>query len=160
MKESLKRFYVDVAKRVSLLSHAEKLKVGAIAVKDGRIIGEGVNGTPIGWEDNICEYKIYQHEELPGSESYPYIDDTGIRYRLKTKEYVLHAEANCIMKMARHGQSTKDAFLFCNIAPCMECAKLISMAEIKKVYYAEEYRNRNGLEFLMKCNIEVEKIDE
>lgn len=157
MKSSLLEFYMSTAVNVSLLSHAKKLKVGAIAVRDGRILSEGINGTPTGWMDNVCEDKIYESVEQNKMKFYPFSDENGC-YRLTTKYNVIHAEANCIMKMVKHGQSAYGATLFCNIAPCIECSKLIVMAGFKQVYYMDEYTNRNAIEFLETCGIIVEKL--
>lgn len=157
MKPSLIYFHMDVAQRVALLSHAQKLKVGAIAVQDGRIVGEGVNGTPVGWKDNICEDKIYEFQENSKDFEYLYVDKQG-KYRLKTRDVVVHAEANCILKMAKHGQPTKGVVMFCNIAPCVECAKMIAMAEFKKVYYLNEYKTNNGINLLKDCGVLVQKV--
>lgn len=157
MNKNLLDFYMDIAVRASLLSHANKLKVGAIAVKDGRILSEGVNGTPIGWIDNICEEKIYASREQNYGAFYPYTDEYG-HYRLVTKYNVIHAEANCIMKMAKYGQSAYGATMFCNIAPCIECAKMLVMSGFERVYYLDEYKNQTGIDLLETCGIIVEKL--
>ena len=119
MKEKFKQAYMDVAERVAQLSHAQRAKVGAIIVKDDRIISIGYNGMPSGWE-NACE-------------------EDG-----KTKPQVLHAETNAIAKLAQSSESGKDAILFCTHLPCIECAKLIYQSGIKEVYYREEYNAAKG----------------
>ena len=126
--------YLDLAKRIALMSHAEKRKVGAIAVKNNNILSFGFNGTPTGFP-NKCE------------------DDYN-----KTLSYVIHAEANAILKLARDGESGNGSSLFCTHAPCIHCAKLVHGAGINKVYYRHSYRDTIGLDFLEKCNIEIEKI--
>lgn len=132
--------YMDTAERFAQLSSAKRLHVGAVVVKDHRIISIGYNGTPTGW-DNACEEVIEQHED--GGQI------------TQTKPEVIHAEANAVAKLARDGESGKDATLFCTHAPCIECAKLIYGAGIKKVFYRDVYKNTLGVDFLRKCNIET-----
>ena len=134
---------MDVADRFSRLSSAKRLQVGAIVVKDDRIISIGYNGMPSGW-DNDCE-NIIQHS-----------DDTT---SLKTKPEVLHAESNAIAKLARSSESGDGATLFVTHQPCMECAKLIYQSGIKEVYYAHPYRLNDGLDFLQKSKINVTKVE-
>jgi dCMP deaminase len=143
MKEKFIDAYMDVADRFSRLSSAKRLQVGAIVVKDDRIISIGYNGMPSGW-DNNCE-DVVQHS-----------DDTT---SLKTKPEVLHAESNAIAKLARSLESGEGATLFVTHQPCMECAKLIYQSGIKAVYYAHPYRLNNGLDFLQKSNINVTKVE-
>ena len=142
MKKKWVDAFMDTAERFAELSSAKRLKVGAVVVKDNRIISIGYNGMPAGWT-NECEDEI----------RYP--DAEGVT--LKTKDEVIHAEANAILKLARDGESGNGADLFCTHAPCINCAKLIYGAGIKKVYYRESYRDTFGTDFLSKCNIEVEK---
>ena len=130
---------MDTAKRFAQLSTAKRLQVGAIVVKDDRIISIGYNGTPPGW-DNNCEYTI---DDAMGY-------DTG-----KTKPEVIHAEANAIAKLAKSTESGKDATMFLTHAPCVDCAKQIFTAGINKLYYREQYRSTDGIDFLKKCNVEV-----
>ena len=151
--------YMDTAKRFAELSHAKRLQVGAIVVKDDRIISIGYNGMPAGW-DNNCETKEWwdpKLEDLHPDELeslYPYTeksDEDGSyigRYRLKTKPEVLHAETNAIAKLARSGESGLDGDLFVTHAPCLDCAKLIYQAGIKRVFFGTYYRDRAGLDFL------------
>ena len=144
MKEKFVDAYMDVADRFSRLSSAKRLQVGAIVVKDDRIISIGYNGMPSGW-DNNCEDEI----------RYP--DAEGVT--LKTKPEVLHAESNAIAKLARSSESGDGATLFVTHQPCMECAKLIYQSGIKAVYYAHPYRLNDGLDFLQKSNINVTKVE-
>ena len=134
--------FMDTAERFAQLSSAVRLKVGAVVVKDNRIISIGYNGTPAGWT-NECEHQVQ------GADDSVY---------LKTKDEVIHAEANAVAKLARAGDSGLGASLFCTHAPCVQCAKLIYGAGINKVYYRNSYRNDDGIEFLNKCNIDVEKV--
>lgn len=164
MKNKFVQAHMKVADIYSQLSSAKRLQVGAIVVKDNRVISIGYNGMPAGW-DNQCEYKDYDISRtldgnyFPGSaEIYPDMDDTG-RYKLTTKPEVIHAEANAIAKLARTHESGLDADMFITHAPCMECAKLIYGAGIKKVFYRHQYRNTDGVDFLNKCNIGVEQVD-
>lgn len=164
MKKKFVQAYIDIAHRFAKLSAARRLKVGAIIVKDDRIISIGYNGMPAGWE-NDCEYKQYDLSKdidgnyFPDPENhYPYTDDTG-RYALKTKPEVLHAEMNALMKLARSNESGDQASLFVTHAPCMDCAKGIFQAGIKEIFYTDEYRSNEGLLFLKRCDIKIEKID-
>lgn len=141
--------YIDTAERFAQLSSARRLKVGSIIVKENRIISIGYNGMPAGW-DNNCEDVFVQkrHDSLE--------DDVV----LKTKPEVIHAEANAISKLARDGESGKEAHMYITHAPCIECAKLIYGAGIRKVYYKHTYRDTAGLDFLIKCGITTTQIGE
>ena len=147
MKQKWIDAFMDTAERFAELSSAKRLKVGAVVVKDNRIISIGYNGMPAGWT-NVCEEEIGH-----------VLDDCGniVEFRTKTKDEVIHAEANAILKLARDGESGNGADLFCTHAPCINCAKLIYGAGVRKVYYRESYRDTLGTDFLTKCNIEVEK---
>nr|WP_262601884.1 dCMP deaminase family protein [Chryseobacterium sp. 6424] len=116
------------------LSHCKRKKVGALIVKDRMIISDGYNGTPSGFE-NCCE------------------DGTG-----KTHWYVLHAEANAILKLAGSTQSAKDATLYLTLSPCKECSKLALQAGIKKIVYIDDYSDNSGIEFLKNHGIRILKI--
>lgn len=142
MKQKWIDAFMDTAERFAQLSSATRLKVGAVIVKDNRIISIGYNGTPAGW-DNLCE-DIVQLS-----------DDT---VTTKTKDEVIHAEANAISKLARSNDSGLGSDMFISHAPCVHCAKLIYGAGISKVYYRQSYRDTDGIDFLTKCNIEVEKV--
>ena len=133
MKQKFIDAYMDVAERFSQLSSAKRLNVGAIVVKDDRIISIGYNGMPSGW-DNVCE-----HEG-------------------KTKAEVLHAESNAIAKLARSPESGEGASIFITHSPCIDCAKLIYQSGIATVYYKNDYRSTQGLDFLNKSGIKVLKI--
>ena len=134
---------MDIAQRTAELSHAKRLHVGAIVVKDDRIISIGYNGMPAGW-DNNCEDKVW---------------DNGGDYELKSKPEVLHAETNAIAKLARSTESGLDSDLFVTHAPCLDCAKLIYQAGIKQVWFRTAYRDSAGVEFLKTSGIKVEKLD-
>lgn len=142
MKQKWIEAFIDTAERFAQLSSAKRLKVGAVVVKDNRIISIGYNGMPSGWT-NECE-EIIQHS-----------DDT---ISLKTKDEVIHAEANAISKLARDGEAGSGSSMFCTHAPCVSCAKLIYGAGITKVYYRDSYKDEVGLEFLAACNIELEQV--
>jgi dCMP deaminase len=144
MKQKWIDAFMDTAERFAQLSSAKRLHVGAVVVKDNRIISIGYNGMPSGW-DNTCEEIIEVHE------------DGGVV--TKTKDEVIHAEANAISKLAKSGDSGDKADLFCTHAPCVHCAKIIYGAGIKKVFYRNSYRDELGLEFLQKCGIDIEKTD-
>lgn len=160
-------YYMGLADNTAKLSSARRLQVGCVIVRDQHILATGYNGTPTGW-DNDCEDPIWDNtaggwldpEEF--EELYPYegyLPEAGqvVRYNLKTKPEVLHAESNGLMKIARSTESSFGATLFCTHAPCMECSKLIYQAGIKKVYYRDAYRSTEGIDFLTKGGIEVEQ---
>lgn len=144
MKYKFVSAYMDTAFRFAELSSAVRLKVGAIVVKDDRIISIGYNGTPSGW-DNECEYK---HYSLGNPND----------FELKTKPEVLHAESNAITKLARSSESGLAADLFVTHSPCVECAKLIFQSGIKRVFYANAYRDESGITFLKDSGVEVIKV--
>ncbi len=123
--------YLRIAKEWGQLSYCQRKKVGAIIVKDRMIISDGYNGTPSGFE-NCCE------------------DDQNM-----TKWYVLHAEANAILKVARSTQSCEKATLYITLSPCKECSKLIHQSGIKRVVYIHNYRDNAGIDFLEKAGVEV-----
>jgi dCMP deaminase len=133
--EKFDQRYLEMAEIWAKNSYCKRRQVGALLVKDRMIISDGYNGTPSGFE-NICE------------------DENGV-----TKPYVLHAEANAITKVAKSGNSSQSATLYVTASPCMECAKLIIQAGIKRVVYKDEYRISDGVDLLRKAGIEVEKID-
>lgn len=128
--------YLRLAKEWSKLSYCKRKQVGAIIVRDRMIISDGYNGTPSGFE-NCCE------------------DENNL-----THWYVLHAEANAILKVANSTQSCKDATLYITLSPCKECSKLIHQSGIKRVVYHEGYKDNSGLEFLKKAGVELTLIEE
>lgn len=140
---------MQVAETYAKLSHARRLQVGAIVVKDDRIISIGYNGMPAGWNNN-CEDESVEH----------YSGQEGSIHRtvLKTKPEVLHAEANAISKLARSTESGLGSTLFVTHAPCLDCAKLVYQSGVNSVFYRNSYRNEDGIRFLEKCEIEVRKI--
>lgn len=161
MKEKMAQAYMATAKIFAELSHAKRLHVGAIVVKDDRIISIGYNGMPSGW-DNDCEYKEYPDKYDKHSEwadlKYPLQEPDGTYYRLKTKPEVLHAETNAIAKLARSNESGLDSDLFVTHAPCLDCAKLIYQAGIRRVWFGTAYRDDAGIHFLKNSGVAVEQI--
>lgn len=135
-QETLDKRYMRMATIWAENSYCKRRKVGALIVKDKMIISDGYNGTPAGFE-NVCE------------------DEHGL-----TKPYVLHAEANAITKIARSNNSSEGATLYVTASPCIECAKLIIQAGIKRVVYAEKYRLEDGINLLKRANIEVIYLNE
>ncbi|MBQ8839108.1 MAG: dCMP deaminase family protein [Bacteroidales bacterium] len=133
--EKFDRSYIEMAGIWARNSYCKRRQVGALIVKDRMIISDGYNGTPSGFE-NICE------------------DDSGA-----TKPYVLHAEANAITKVAKSGNNSLDATLYVTAAPCMECAKLIIQAGIRRVVYRDEYRLTDGIDLLKIAGVDVEQVD-
>lgn len=134
-KVELDRRYLRMAQIWSENSYCTRRQVGALIVKDKMIISDGYNGTPSGFE-NICE------------------DKDGL-----TKSYVLHAEANAITKIARSGNNSDGATLYVTDAPCIECAKLIIQAGIKRVLFIRDYRLQEGIDLLRRAGIEVQQIE-
>ena len=149
MKEKMIHTHMKVAETYAELSHARRLKVGAIIVKNDRIISIGYNGMPSGW-DNNCENEVI--------ESYAGLEGAIIHSNLKTKPEVLHAETNAIAKLARSNESGDSASLFVTHAPCLDCAKLVYQSGICSVYYRNTYRNEDGIQFLQKAGLQVNKI--
>jgi len=170
MKLKFVKAFMDTAYRFAELSPAKRLHVGAIIVKNDRIISIGYNGMPVGW-DNECEYKEYMNAAKAGfltdeqkSEQFPYeeyVADVQAmrRYRLVTKDEVLHAESNAIAKLAKSNDSGLEADLFVTHSPCIHCAKLILQSGISRVWYGENYRDDAGIAFLKKSGIAVEQIE-
>ena len=152
MKEKFKQLYMDWAARTAQLSHATRLQVGAVIVKDDSVISYGYNGMPAGW-DNNCEYEVeeFQTEYGVGSK----LVKTG---ELRTKPEVLHAETNAIAKLAKSNESGMGATMFITHAPCLDCAKLIYQSGINSVLYRNSYRSDDGINFLQKASVKVEKI--
>lgn len=156
---------MKTAETFAELSHARRLHVGAIIVKDDRIISIGYNGMPAGWE-NDCEYKDYMSRDAGGwlcipeiEERWQYLEEDGTRYALKTRPEVLHAETNAIAKLARSTESGLNATMFITHAPCLDCAKLIYQSGINSVYYRDAYRSEDGVKFLKASGITVEQIE-
>jgi dCMP deaminase len=161
MKQKFIDYYMDVAERTSNLSSAIRRQVGAVIVKDNRILSYGYNGMPTGW-DNTCEYKEYMPGDNWDGELYPYEEydkavESNRRFRLVTKDEVLHAESNAIAKVSGSTESSEDATLFVTTAPCIHCAKMIFQSGIKSVFYRDTYRDEAGIDFLQKGGVSVTK---
>lgn len=135
-QELLDRRYLAMARIWAQNSYCKRRQVGALLVRDKMIISDGYNGTPSGFE-NECE------------------DENN-----KTKPYVLHAEANAITKVARSGNSSEGATLYVTSSPCIECAKLIIQAGIKRVVFSEKYRVEDGINLLKRANIEIVQVED
>ena len=125
----------------SKLSHCERKKVGALIVKDRMIISDGFNGTPTGFENKCEEWSEIEQQDI-------------------TKWYVLHAEANAILKVASSNHSCRGATLYLTLSPCMHCSKLIHQAGIKRLVYINGYKDDSGLQFLEKAGVELVQIPE
>ncbi len=138
-KDKLDQTYMRMAEELANLSYAQRKKVGCLVVKDTQIISQGYNGTPKGF-DNSCEYVNYVDE-------------------MYTKEEVLHAESNAITKLARSTNSSAGATLYCTLAPCFQCAKLIIQSGIERVVYKDMYA-KNGLALLDKAGVNVTQLKE
>lgn len=128
--------YLKMAKEWASLSHCERKKVGALIVKNGMIISDGFNGTPSKSKPNVCE------------------DING-----ETYWWVLHGEANAILKCAKHGQSCDGATIYQTHSPCKDCSKLILQSGIKRLVYTEDYKDSEGVDFLRESGIQIDKIE-
>jgi dCMP deaminase len=128
--------YLKMAKEWAKLSHCQRKQVGAILVRDGMIISDGYNGTPSGFP-NMCE------------------NDEG-----ETHWYVLHAEANAILKVARSTNNAAGSTLYITLSPCKECCKLILQSGIRRMVYIDEYKDRTGIDFLKTAGLEVVQISD
>jgi dCMP deaminase len=135
MKPELIDAYMDIAERFAQVSKCDRLKVGAIIVKNGSILAHGWNGTPSGYRTNCCE------------------DENGV-----TSPFVLHAEQNVLVKMAKSTESIEGAELFCTHSPCSECSKLLAQSGIKKVYYKHKYRITEGIDVLNALGVETQEV--
>ena len=127
--------YLKMATEWSQLSHAKRKQVGCLVVRENQIISDGYNGTPTGF-DNDCE------------------DENG-----DTHWYVLHSEANAILKCAKYGDSCDGATIYQTHSPCKECSKLIYQSGIKRLVYVEEYKDSSGIDFLINSGVKVEKVE-
>lgn len=151
MKQKLIDAYMKTAETFAELSHARRLHVGAIVVKDDRIISIGYNGMPAGW-DNNCEDETV--------EMYSGFEGAIHRVKLKSKPEVLHAETNAIAKLAKSTETGADATMFITHSPCLDCAKLIFQSGITSVFYRDSYRSEDGIQFLTKSGVKVEQTGE
>ena len=142
MKQKLLDAYMKTAETFAECSTAKRLHVGAIVVKDDRIISIGYNGMPSGWDNDCEDIKI---------------NNDG-QYELKTKPEVLHAETNAIAKLAKSNESGLGATMFITHSPCMDCAKLVYQSGINTVYYRNSYRDEDGIQFLEKAGVKIEQI--
>jgi dCMP deaminase len=166
-KEKLKsqkytELYMDLAERIAKMSHARRLQVGSILVKNNNIISFGWNGMPSGWDNNCEDIEYIAKEDCQYTDKYlVYNGFTETAHgwsRLYSKPEVLHSEVNCLAKIARSTNSSDGASLFVTHAPCLDCAKIIYQAGIKEVYYKHSYRETSGLDFLKKCKIDVVQV--
>jgi dCMP deaminase len=168
MKQKFIDYYMEVAELTSKLSSAIRRQVGAVIVKENRILSYGYNGMPTGWT-NDCEYKDYMSGDAGGwlspeeiYERWPFEEysteyESNRRYGLVTKDEVLHAESNAIAKVSGSTESSEGATLFVTTAPCIHCAKMIFQSGIKSVFYRDTYRDAAGIEFLEKGGVNVYK---
>ena len=137
--------YLKMAEEWAQLSKAVRRKVGCLIVRDGQIISDGYNGTPVGF-DNTCEF--VNEKFLDRAEN-----------KLQTKPEVLHAESNALMKLAKSTNSSKDSTIYLTMSPCFDCAKLIIQAGVLRVVYSETYRNTEGIDFLRSNNVIAERVN-
>ena len=151
MKQKFIDYFMVIARETAKLSTANRLKVGSIIVKDDRIISIGYNGMPSGWT-NVCEEVVDVD-----------VNDSRYNYEhftkeIKTKPEVIHAEANAIAKLAKSTESGNNSTMFLTHSPCIDCAKQIYTAGIRKVFYKDDYRDNRGVVFLQQCGVEVDKL--
>ena len=178
MKKKFIKYFLDVASRTAQLSYATRLKVGTVIVKNNRIISCGYNGMPAGWIPNDCEYPVTisddEYQQLPDSEKQRYESNIGfieqdgyfifngkIEWKgLRTYDELIHSEANAISQLASSTESGVGASIICTHSPCLQCAKIIYSSGIKELYYKNEYRSTDGIQFLQKCGVKVYKLGE
>lgn len=141
-KQKYNNLYMDLAIRISEMSYAKRLHVGAVIVKDENIISFGWNGMPTGWDNNCEDIKVNYDGE----------------YITVTKPEVLHAEKNSIAKLAKSTGSGSGSVLFVTHSPCLDCAKLVFQSGISSVYYRNSYRDSSGVDFLERAGVKVERI--
>jgi len=153
MKPKFQKLYSEMAHSVAKMSYSRILQVGAIIVKDDKVISMGYNGMPAGW-DNNCEDAVPQVVGV-APDGHDLVELT-----LKSKPEALHAESNAILKLAKTGGGADGADIFITHSPCMDCAKLIFQSGISRVFYSEDFPNGNGLKFLKQNGIKVIKNDE
>jgi dCMP deaminase len=165
MKNKMKLAHMRTAFNYAACSSAVRLQVGSIIVKDDAIISIGYNGQPSGW-DNVCEEREYMASDAGGwldpdevESQWPFVAEDQLRYRLKTKSTVLHAESNAISKLAKLNGGGQNAAIFITHCPCLDCAKTIYQAGITEVYYAQSYRDTIGIDFLVQCGLTVEQVN-
>lgn len=148
MKSSLVNLHLDIAKRHAEESYAEILKVGAVLVRDGRVIQGGYNGMPTGF-DNVCEEELTTLTEIAANDG----------FKLRTKDEVMHAEVNVIGYCAAKGIATEGCTMVITHVPCFRCAKVMLAARIKEIYYEQEFQQTDSLAFLRKAGIKVTKVE-
>jgi len=155
MKKKYLSYYMEIARTTAGLSTALKAKVGAVIVKDNRIISTGYNGTPSGWDNNCEEW--YQYPEVNWTVAG---EDKDVYGEYRSKPEVLHAEANAITKLAKSTESGEGATLFTTHLPCIECAKLLFQSGINTVYYDIPYRASKGCgeDFLIKSGVVLKQL--
>jgi dCMP deaminase len=172
MKQKFVDYYMKVAELTSTLSYAKRLQVGSVIVKGNKILATGYNGMPSGW-NNECEKVEYMTDDSGGwldpEEIYagwPFVEDDidpdlgyARRYRLKTKDEVLHSETNAIAKVSASTESSEGATMFCTHAPCINCAKLIYQSGINNLFYRDTYRDTSGIQFLESSGVLVTKYE-
>ena len=171
-KQKYENLYMDLATRIAEMSYAKRLHVGSVIVKNSNIISFGWNGMPTGW-DNECEDKEYMSSDAGGwldpneieeqwpmqEQQLPKENNHWRRYNLKTKKEVLHAEQNALAKLAKSTESGNGATMFVTHAPCLDCAKLIFQSGINSVLYRNSYKSDDGINFLAKAGVIVEKLN-
>ena len=174
MKEKYLLAWMDNVERFAETSEAKRLKVAAFLFKDGNVISHACNGTPVGWHTNECENEVYADEEMfwlfDGNQEvdgntfdkilvqYPLEDGNHRRYKLVTKDCVVHAEEQCLQKMWHSHETTENSVMLISHSPCFKCSLKIKSAGIKKVYYRHNYRSTEGIEYLVANNVQVEQI--
>jgi dCMP deaminase len=162
MKYKFIKAHMKAAEVYAELSTAKRLQVGCVIVKENTIIGIGYNGMPSGWDNDCEEIEYVLKDECQQSDRFMlnngYTENAHGWSKLHSKKEVLHAETNAIAKVSRSTNTSDGASLFVTHAPCLECAKIIYQAGIKEVYYKNDYRSVDGINFLKKCEIEVVQV--
>jgi dCMP deaminase len=165
MKNKFITAHMNVAEVYAQLSSATRLKVGCVIVKNDTIIGIGYNGMPSGWDNNCEDMEFVLANEVQVSDDEMYAlgftrTDNNNWQRTKTKKEVIHAEINCISKVAKSTNSSEGATMFITHAPCIECAKAIYQSGINSVFYRDTYRTDDGVKFLERGGISIKRIKE
>jgi dCMP deaminase len=144
--------YMQMAEIWARRSKANRSQVGCLIIKDSQIISDGFNGMPSGSDDDVCEYLVPQSAGWDAR-------DEDIKYELRTKPEVLHAESNALMKISEHGGlGAHGATLYTTLSPCFDCAKLIKQAKIKRVVFRKCYRDMSGVDLLRKLGVQVDQL--
>ena len=156
-QNKLDQYYMSLALRVAELSHGVRAKVGSCLVTENDVSILSCNGLPTALGNDL-EYKEYNQDNLYLNNKFTFLDDCG-DYRIVTKEEVIHAELNAVLKCAKEGVSVKGATIYTTLSCCAQCASMLATCGVKRVVYLEEYRDTSGIDILNECGIVVDKLN-